>query len=689
PRATLPGQPSAPIDWVQDAALAATGLELLGVRDPALTGRDPTLAWLWRQAVEARKAPTATTLALVGPEGSGRRRCARWLARQLHVDGGGLHTVVDGEVPEPPALLASVLGCATDALRTRLHGLHALSAQVGARLALLLDPTTPRDVGLGLALGILGAVARQVPVTVVLVDVDLHPGRLRLASRDVAGPVLFVVTAVDPPPHTPSHALPPLSPETLHRLLGSWAPLHWRTASAAVEASAGCPGRLVRWVRGQALTLDADGRLVPAKDVPDTVARVLEAHDAEATVLGLLGPAVPREAPAAVLERLGIDLGGVLVQAERAAHLEASPAGWAFRTAGLADAYARAERGLDPTVLRACADILDAAGCADRAVDLALLAGDLDRAVDLFTNRLSWSRTVEQIEDFARRLTSLWDGPPTEALHGQVRLLLARNAVSQVHPDAPRHLADLEALAAEQGWTLTAAQCVKLRHVRGDASIDEVVDAFDAAPSGALRDAFLVQNLIEQSSPDRLPGALDLARELGSRQLEEGVLSAMAHVAGDVRTAALHARERANHIETSSRAYVLVFAQHLLVEGADYTGGLAVGREAIAWCRLVEQPQALLVGLVNQAICHARLEDWESAARTAGYALALPRQPVLTELCRIVIAIDAARAGRPWPARELLPVVAAMRPAIERLGGQARWLLEGLETAAQRKSETR
>lgn len=650
PRAKTPG-PWVDRAWVPSSTLLAAGEALLRMRDPILTGRSETCRAIWGALVAARHQGRGACIAVIGPDGSGRRRVLDEVRQRWTERAGGFSASLGAPLVSPRALLHEVLDLRADQdAGVRLAELEVASPPVVEALARLEE--ADEDLGWRLVISILGTLARRFPVTLAVPDLDVHPNRAGLVERIRARdqPLVWLVSSQRPVQvATSGVALPPLPDDALRRLLESWASLHWETVRDSIQAASGQPGLLVRTLRRAALVPTVDGLRAeprPPMDVPDTLR-------AAAVCLGLIGPFVDRRA-ADALRVEGVQ--ALLDALGRLGAVEARSGGWSF--VHPADAERLATLDGEPPRERCAqvARVLEDLGAWDRAIDLRLRAGQPLKAVEAFDTHCRWSLTVGRARAFVEALHAF---SLQERVQGEARILLVRIAHNANHPDALAMLEETERLARTLDWKLTWARCQMHRGMFHRLPVEEVIEALLAAPQTPKRDGYLSRVLPDAG---RYREAMPFAESSLDPVDRLQVLSGDALARGALQEAAEHLRQALAVSPPMRRASLLISLQSVLGRLDEAEDALAVGEEAIAWCRIVGRPDRTVVALLNQAFVHARAGSWGQAARYAAAALELPDYLIYSQLCRLILAVETARHGDRAPLGACLPrVLGALR----------------------------
>jgi len=186
-------------------------VRLFDLRPPPFVGRLPERDLLWATLVDVAASSRARAVVVRGPAGIGRTRLAHWLAERAHECGRAETAIarLDPEGPGLPGMVRSLLRAGrlsgeplVDHIGWMLQVLRPDLPETGVHarvLADFLDQRGGTEGGVATSARLLGLLARERPLVLVLDDVHWNRDAIRLAlllMREYAGRPLLVVATV-------------------------------------------------------------------------------------------------------------------------------------------------------------------------------------------------------------------------------------------------------------------------------------------------------------------------------------------------------------------------------------------------------------------------------------------------------------------------------------------------------------
>jgi tetratricopeptide (TPR) repeat protein len=676
-------------------ALQGTGIALLGLRPPPFVGRTATRVQLWRHLHRSRR--DGARVLLTGRVGAGKRRLMQWLGDAAHADGGAIAPPLAELDPTAPArdLVCRALFVQDgdpERVRSRLLAYGAWNARCEAAVTELFTGYDA-EVAPALAIRILGALARRLPVVLALPEVDERSVWVRMSGA-LAEPILWVFSG---PTHLEDAAVievQPLPADGMTTALREWLPFQPEAVDRLVRMANGSPGLLVEAVRNavahDAISAGSDGWSI-ALDAD--LAEPFDAPPAHRRVLGCvawLGP----WSTAARLERFVPDAAGSLSELLRSGILREVGNRLQF-----VDPRHRttAEAWLDAPLLLEIGTTLLTLGDARRASRAFREAGDNERALRATVRDLDdHDRAHGAIRaDLVRRALAEAAGRPLdEAVHGRLWIAQARCWWEADEPDTVERLTAMFERATALGWWEAAGVAAQFRRLASSDPLttDLEIAAFERMAPGTARHHRLGVAHRDRSMLMNDPSGKRAALVLSLEHLEKSdrryaylYTLCERHVAdGRIDEAVAVARDAIDFARAHRSDRLVNALVHLCsIELGAHRFEAAVGsaEAAAVRARMLGAGPALMIALGNQALALANLGRWERASQVASQALRYAGYPVFAATLRVLVAVQRARKGD-WAAVEATVEEAeTIGERFARMGWDARFSLGALITA--------
>ncbi|MCB9675258.1 MAG: protein kinase [Alphaproteobacteria bacterium] len=736
--ATLPTSWRGAAAPVASPVVQGAGLALLGLRDPPIVAREEQRDALWGALVEVSRGMQPIGVVLHGEEGVGASALARWLATTADESAGVITVWLDGrESGEDPAdaLLERLLKLdALDSESRATARLRLLGADYGSATAALSELMSRRvedgKLRRGLVLQILGAVARQRPVIVVLDSLDERMALHTLMKRGLEGHgrVLWVATAAQPVADLDVRTigLDTMPDEGVIAVLRELLPITDRLAADLARRAQGRPRFAVDALRELAArgdleivdgewTLKARASLSRERETERFI-EDLDNEERRAVLLAaVIGEVVPR---AAYLRACG-DLGvrpAALEMVERMSRrgmFEAAPRGWRFRSPQIRAAMLDYARGtLDWFALHESAAMaLDAEGEPDFLVGQVLAAGgDVKNGLQRIVRDVARIRETESRET---ALTVVRDGLNAamestlalqERLHGELWWWEAELLRLLHRDDECRDVAERAMeMARTLGWKRIASRLALSLGKLSIGDVDEALKWLALAEKLVDANASVQRAEILERRGSTLFGAGRVAdganawREAvrlleGAEDGASGAASArmqcyLAGLAGDHQAAYALGRsavERVReHQPTEYLSTLILFGEAAIRVGAVREGRKAF-QEAAERASLAGSPFFSGLSLVNLAVTDVRLNAWTAAEQNAMSALQVLDGRDLRMFADLVLVVVAAKRNRTTEAEKMFDLLRPVLDSVRKPEPDAAFLLETLASVAER-----